>query len=85
MSWMALMSAAEEQRLKKLNIERRRQQRAVAQPMLLPDVEFQGRFRMNKATFVRLCEDIIPFLPTNVRSSGIKPEIKVCSYFICQS
>lgn len=43
----------------------------------LPDSEFRKSYRVNKATFERIIQELTPFLKINRRSDGISVESKV--------
>lgn len=82
MAGAMLLAAAEEERLKRLLIIERRVLRQASKPLLLPEKEFVGHYRLRKADFEQLCEDIIPLLPVNQRTSAVRPEIKVPTTYL---
>lgn len=72
-----LLCIAEEERLKTQMRVSRRILRLDSRPLEMPDSFFRANFRLTKAQFVRLCNEICPVLKSWRRNTAVQPELKV--------
>ena len=79
MARLILLAFAEEQRKQNLRLERRRL-RDVSNPLHLPEREFIANFRLSKAGFQQVLEELRPFLPQALRKTAVRNELKVSRY-----
>lgn len=77
---MARFLLYEEAFLQEENQERAKERFRLRQYFInkqIPDGEFVLNYRLSRTLFEKLCEDIIPIMPSNKNARGIDPTIKV--------
>lgn len=77
---MALRMFLVEEALEEERLERRRNRRRLRDSFninIVPDVEFVSNYRLNRALFEELCQDIVPLLPRKRNQRAVEPTTKV--------
>lgn len=77
MAHAVLMAHAEEMRKKKNWRIQRRKLRDLYNPLELPEDEFIAHFRLSKAGYKLILDDVRDLLPASRRNSGVRQELKV--------
>ena len=77
---MALRMFLVEAALEEERLERRRNRRRLRESFninIVPDVEFVANYRLSRALFEELCQNIIPLLPRKRNRRAVEPTTKV--------
>lgn len=82
MARLILLGFAEEQRKQNILRLERRRLRDASNPLQLPEREFIANFRLSKAGFQQVLEELRPFLPQARRKTAVRNELKVSTYLL---